>query len=450
MDKTRLQQLGGGVSGGEKARIVAMLVLFVLVLAAFIYLQGMRKPAAELEAPYWEPVTDSEPIPEVTRLPGAQVDPAQLARVADDRLETRVQRDAEAYQYLLRETRKLVPGDMELLGAQPPEYEKLLQDPAAFRGKAMVVKGTLEAIWVYRGNDEPEYRGLLRDRLGHLYFFTVIHPPEVIEGDVIKIEGFFFKLFAYQDDKQETLDNLPYIVGKTAVRSFLPWDPVTSVDPTLLEAVRDDSLRNMDVLEQEPLCHLLSYSLNVDTEAFAAAARQVRHADLMKDPGSLRGSAICLTGSFQLKWPKLLGPNGENPLGIRTVWHALLWQGGRHLTYLISAKPFPDWVQARDYVWVVGLFLKRHAWESKREGVVTGPVVIVQNIVPWEAPQRIIDPAVVLVVAGLVGFVLLGILVSVFVDRRSAREFRRRYLERQRQRLEKGGLASPHPPPGAP
>jgi len=437
-------------------RLIILAVVFVAAFSLFAWLRWME--SAPLEA---EPA-DAGVIPmeavEGIAPPGATIDHDLLAEVRDATESERVIREPQPFLHLLFEAGKLVAGDFRRMKAPFVDdalHERILAAPDAWRGRPLVAKArfsfaTEERIPLAEGGEQFRFwRGVAGDDLGRTWSFSVLEPPgDLAPGDVIRIEGFFFKKLALFDpvDSRQLIDPTLHLIGKRVVKSFLHMPSVRELSPAILSTLRDYEIQDRLDLPDEPLWHVLSYVDNTDADVLAAAAEEsvnresgealyVTSAALLKDPDRYRGEAVRLLGSMsrdQPPWPKDLGPDGENPLDIPVVWHSLLVHQGPTFTYLISKERPPGWTRGNPTVIVEGIFFKLFTYQAKNRQTVTCPLVVVKRFVPFTIESEALRSGISWALIGLSVPLVGGLLFWAMRDRKAAEELRHRRSARRR------------------
>jgi len=427
----------------DRARLIGMGVLLILVTGLFFWLRN--------ETPTPEPIEDPfRPALEENAPPAASVDQELLAQVQDGSDAQRVARESRPFLHLLMESGKLVPGDfrrMDTLALDSDRFEEVLADPASFRGRPVTARGffsfarerTVSLALDDSGGGQklPYFEGLVQDDLGRQYSFSILERPDGFQpGEVVKVPGFFFKRFRMQapDDPDRWIEPTLHIVGKKLVRSFYRMEPVTELSSSLLDTVRDYEISDQLEIPEEALYHVLSYVQNTDADELARQAGDRTAHELRKNPAEFRGERVRLLGTFHDSWPRHLGPEGENPLDLPVVWHGLLIHGGPTFTYLIGPEREPEWVRSNVNVIAEGVFLKRYAYQAKNGEIVPCPLIIVKRFVSYNVDTASVNNAFSMLLIGLAVLLLGWFGISVYTDRRSTAEYRRRFLERRRAR----------------
>lgn len=439
-----------------RSQLVIMAVLLLLVVGVYSWLRMGDQPtdtAMPIE-------TGSSPIDAENAPPAAHVDPELLAEVKDASEADRVVREPQPFLHVLLEAGKLVPGDFRRLGAQIVDdelYRRILDDPAPWRGKALVAKarfnfateekvplGERDSTGVER--EFRYWRGVATDDLGRAWSFSLLEEPlDLQPGDVIKIEGFFFKKLALfdPDDPNQLIDPTLHLIGKRVVKSFLRMPPVKEVSRALLATVRDYSIEDRLTLPEEPMWHLLSYVQNSDADALAQAAEleevdggqasYITNQALLQHPDEYRGEPVRLLGSVsdqQRPW----WHDDENPLDLPMIWHSLLVHNGPSFTYLISIDKPPEWVSGSATVLVEGVFFKLYTYQAINRQTVTCPVVIVKRFVPFRIGTDELKGNLSSILIAVSAPMIFGLLWLAMRDRKAAAALQEQQIARRRAR----------------
>lgn len=462
----KLPTRGGGRS--PKSQLLILSFLLIVVIGLFGWLK-LTEPANEANTPVDSPTT---PLEAENAPPAAAIDLDLLKEVRDATDAQRIVREPQPFLHVLLEAAKLVPGDFRRLHATIADdavYQQLLEQPDAWRGKAIVAKARFNFVTqetVPLGDRDSAgkemefryWRGVATDDLGRTWSFSLLEEPLGINpGDVIKIEGFFFKKLALfdPDHPSELIDPTAHLIGKRVIKSFLRMPPVQELSTALLSTVRDYTIEDRLTLPEEPLWHVLSYVQNVDADALAAAAEiesglgddatYLTNQALAKSPDEFRGQPVRLLGSVsdqQKPWFK----DDENPLDLPQVWHSLLVHNGPSFTYLISTERPPDWVAGRATVLVEGVFLKLYTYQAVNRQTVTCPVVVVKRFVPFTIATEGLRSSISWILIAVSAPIVIGVLLLAARDRKAAAALTEKQLERRRARraaAQDGGLARP-------
>ncbi len=392
------------------------------------------------------------------------IDFALLKEVKDATEAERIVREPQPFLHVLIEAGKLEPDDFTRLGAHVADealYRELLLHPDAWRGAPVSAKARFNFATeekVELGSRDPAgeelsfryWRGVATDDLGHIWSFSLLEEPTgLAAGDVIKIDGFFFKKLALFDRHypEELIDPTAHLVGKRIVKSFLPMAPVTELSSELLAAVRDDTLEERRALPDEPLWHLLSFVQQADAEWLAASAeeseaafdranpgaRDATYQALLREPAAHRGSPVRLVGAL-VDQPPPRSHDEENPLELPHVWHTFFVHGGPTFTYLVSAERPPDWAAGQAAVQVEGLFFKLHAYEARNDRVVTCPVLVVKRFVPLHIGIAELRSGVSWILITISAPLVAVMLLLAMRDRKAAAALQEARMARRRSR----------------
>jgi hypothetical protein len=446
LDKSKLRKIRS--AGSDKVRVISLSVLLLVVTG--IYLRTRFATPEHLEV---APQEAYRPASTVNAPPAAQIEPAFLKAVLDETESDHVTLEREPFLHLLMESGKLVPGDFQRMDTRnlgTELYDEVLSEPQRFRGQAFSARGFFtfsreQSIPLEEGNTPGlrYYQGLVQDDLGRQFSFSVLEPPDRVKpGQIVRIQGFFLKKYSmfHPDQPTEIIGPTLHVVGKRLVPSFYRMDPVHELSPALLSTVRDYELEDQLSLPTEVLYHTLSYVQNTPAEELAAVATDCTSFQLRTNPEEFRGAAVRVLGTFFETWPQHLGPSGENPLDMSTVWHGLLVHGGPSFSYLICTDREEDWVrEPNTNVIAEGVFLKRYSYQAKNGEPVTCPLLIVKRFVPFRVDSSGVNHLLQWVLYSLAAIFALWFLISVTSDRKSNEQFRRRLHERRKARVANTG-----------
>lgn len=447
----RLQLPGMGnkpAPHGDRNRLIAMVALFIVFFGAFIALRSnlARRSTGDERGRYLA----QEVAPPLDRVPAARVDPQQLAAVADGTRTEQIIREPEPYTHLLGEARKLTPGDLEALGLKPIDFEALARDPKAHRGQPFEVKGRLERIDVDKGDRFQEIRGWLVEPGGRRAAFTVTRESAVQVGDVVRLQGFFFKLAAIEISPGEYADGVPFLIGRQLTRAFLDLPPIQELADVPLYECTDYDVRDLVDLQEDILYYLLAWVRGLTPERAAELeVSDVSWSDLRREPDRWRGKAVRLLGRYAdgLEWQRTLGPDGENPLGTRVFYDGILvCQGDRPVRW-IGFDRIPDAALVDSKLMTVtGVFFKNYAWENGKKQLMQGPVLVPLRFDPYVIPPNKAMEQIGYIVAGMTGLMVLIFVISVFRDKKSSEAWRRDFLRRKKRSLERSLKQAAAPP----
>lgn len=453
---------GRGGPRTPRTQLVVLTFLLLVVIGLFGWLKLTEAPRDSTV-----PVDSATTPLEAENAPAAaQIDRELLQEVRDATAADRIVREPRPFLHVLFEAGKLVPGDFRRLKATLADdavYQQLLEQPGEWRGRAVVAKARFNFATAEKvplgdrdsaGNEMQfsYWRGVATDDLGRTWSFSLLEEPTGIgPGDVIKIEGFFFKKLALfdPDHPDELIDPTLHLIGKRVVKSFLRMPPVKQLSMALLSTVRDYTIEDRLTLPEEPLWHVMSFVQNIDADALAAAAEvgsglgeatYLTNQALTKSPDEYRGAPVRLLGSVsdqQKPWFR----DDENPLDLPQVWHSLLVHNGPSFSYLISPERPPEWITGQATVLVEGVFLKLHTYQAVNRQTVTCPVVVVKRFVPFRIETEGLRANISWILIGVSAPIVLGVLLLAARDRKAAAALQEKRLHRRKARRE-------GPPPG--
>ncbi|MHC4943116.1 MAG: flagellar basal body-associated FliL family protein [Planctomycetota bacterium] len=429
MDIEKLKNPRGVTSPKDSLRLTILIVLAIIVVIAYIYFDHQAKiqrQEAELD-----PDSFVE-VPDTLRIPGAKVDPARLAEVKDSEIAERVIKEKEPYLHLIQQAGRLVYGDMELLGVAKADLDEIRSNPPAFRGKPFEIKGSLQ-WWEEVKDKEKEfslYRGYITTPDDDYVYFTVLDIPyDIAIGEVIKLQGFFFKLYSFS------------LLGEdTRVTSFYKIDPVHELDMDLMDTVYDYDILDMaKPFEEKHLFHMLSYVQNLNEEKLSSIEfQEAIPTEIIKKPGDFRGKPVQIMGEIVLlPVERNLGPGGENPLGIKRCYHGILlnYRGGKFgFVYFLTLEK-PDWMQKKDLVYLRGFFMRNYAYRTQNENLQPAPLIIASEFEKFILPKDYTITYISIAILG--GTILLSIffLFQMFKDRRQNQQYREKFIARKKKQV---------------
>ncbi len=441
MDVSKIQKLATPTGPfSDRTRITLLVILTLVIIALFFYFQNLSmKQQQELDV---DPETLLDTPPAVREV-YAKVDPALLTSVRDGTPAERVVKESEPYSHLINEAAKLIPGDMELLDTKLADPKAILADPAAFRGKPLEIKGNIQYFGQDTFKNHTITNGYLTTLEGDTVYFTVLNMPEsFMYGGVMKLRGFFFKLFSFTlpDEMERISSNALFFVGNRLVPSFYSIDPVTSLDFDLLEVIADmDPESATRDFQEKQLYHLLSYVVNMDEET-KKGLEYIEKTPSEVIPRSFqnRGKPLDIVG--YVKWLRMrqLGPEGENPLGLKNVHHGVAanFRGGLSWCYFIAPE-LPEWLDINDFVHLKGIFFRNYIYTNQRGHPTQAPVLIITDIEEFVIPE---DESIAYLQAIFLGMavLMLGFFVLIlFRDRKKSKELHARFIEKKKKQLAK-------------
>jgi hypothetical protein len=166
-----------------------------------------------------------------------------LAQVRDDTPWVRSD-EADAWFHLWSVVAKTSPGELAAASVGRPGFVELFQQPRAFRGQVVSVRGTArQATYVEAAENDAGIKGYYRVVMWHergpaepIFVYALELPAGFPKGDDIRAEidatGLFFKRMVYPSQREGELRRAPAIVAQT-----LTWLSQTSET-----AVADNSM----------------------------------------------------------------------------------------------------------------------------------------------------------------------------------------------------------------
>jgi hypothetical protein len=441
----------------DRTRIIMMCVALLVVGGGYLWLRSQKLVATGSLDPNDIVAVPDDQMP-IQRIPSARVDGSRLEAVKDATLTDRLVREPEPYQHLLTEARKLTHGDLEALGMTPIDAAAVRADPAIHRGRPYFVRGILESIDVSFDPQFHEIRGVVKDLAGQRYAFSVLSEPEVGIGDVVKLEGYFFKLLAVETAPGEYDQDVIHLVGRRLLRSFFPLPPNEDLAKIPFYEARDADLAEQVEWPDDLIYQTLNWTRTLGKEKAAALeAETVDYAQLRKEPDRYRGKVVRVFGNFYLplEWQRRFGPEGENPLGHNLFTEGLLKLPHDRLYRWIGFEGVPrEHVSNSRLVALKGVFIKNVAWQNTRSDAISGPLLVVTGFEPFMLPDESSVKIIGYIVAGLTFICIALFMLGVFNDQRRAREFQKEYMRRKRRLFDHSqkvtstsGTGSGDPPP---
>lgn len=448
VDLSRIDKKIPSGPGSDKARIIFLVVITAIVVVAFFF---FRFQSAELAQENAAATTDHILAPPSRIEVSAKVDPALLVDVKDSTISERVVKEMDPFLHLIKQAAKLIPGDMELLNVSLCDPEALLADSAAFRGKPLSIKGNLQ--WWEKENfqDFQLYRGYLTTLKGESVYFTVLNmSDEVSIGDVVKLEGFFFKIFSFTLPGDGTrVSEAPFLVGRRLINSFYEMEPVNELDMDLLGTIYDYSLEDSSrEFQEKPLFHVLSYVHNMNDETFNSIDfPDTLASEILFRSSTFRGQPVKVAGHPIWTRTRMLGPGGENPIGIEKVFHGILLNHKGGFCYYI-ALDIPRWLSSdyKDLINIKGFFLRNYSYVTRKGTPQSAPVLVVGGFEKFVYPEDNTMAYVTFFIIGLTVLIVGFFFFTIFVDRKRSKEYRTRFIENKKKLLRRAlaGAASPN------
>ncbi|MBU0755958.1 MAG: hypothetical protein KJ645_12515 [Planctomycetes bacterium] len=441
LDIERLKNPRGVTSPRETLKLFVLAVLATIVVGAYFFFDyhaRMQREEAEID-----PESYME-VPAGKRQPGANIDFELLKEVRDDEIAERVVKEKEPFLHLVQQAARLVYGDMELLGLTRAVPEEIKADPAAHRGHPYEVIGTLSWLEEITDHDPALFRGFITTPDGEICYFTVLnHSYGIALGDVVKLQGFFFKIFSFNlPGDEERVSDAIFLIGKRLIPSFFEMAPVHELDMGLLDNIRDYDILDMakPPFEEKAFYHMLSYVSNLSEEERASLKYQeIIPPDILRKPFLFRGQPIQTLGEIVVPpMERDLGPKGENPLGIKRCYHGVLlnYSGGKFgFVYFLTLNK-PDWMVNKDLVYLRGIFLQNYAYRTQNENLQPAPLVVVTEFEKFVLPKDNTIAQISMVI--LAGTIVLSLffLFQIFKDRKYNRDYRDKFIARKKKQVQ--------------
>jgi hypothetical protein len=427
--------------GSDRVRIIFLVCITLIVVSAFVYFKYTSSSRQQDDTDTRESDYINAPPSRVEVY--ADVKPELLAEVRDGSVAERVVKEKDPFLHLLCQSAKLIPGDMELLGVESADPEAIREDPTAFRGKPLSIKGNLQWYESEHFEEFKFFRGYLTTLEGQYVYFTVLGmPDEFAIGDVVKLQGYFFKVFSFTLPGEETrVSDALFLVGRRLITSFYKMDPVHEIDQNLLDTIYDYTLEDSSKeFPEKPLYHLLSYVQNLDDEEIAKVEfQELLASELMQKAGKFRGKPVDIVGHPVWLRNNLLGPAGENPLsGVKKTNCGLLlnYKGGFCYFYALDV---PDWFSTdfKDLVHIKGFFFRNYSYTTRKGNPQSAPTVIVCDIEKFVYAEDNTMLYITFFVFGLTILIVGFFFITVFRDRKHNREYRTRFIEKKKELLKR-------------
>jgi hypothetical protein len=431
-------------------RIVFLLILLVAFGAGIvlIYQRGVQRSERMTEADkapkeeddFAPPLGDGTPV---------TLSPALVARI-DEEGPGRSRIDEAPYRELMsqvynRSSRFL----RERLGYAEADYDSLVKNPAAYRGKTLFVRGEL-VDFAERMLDKPigEYVrvhfGVIKDNQGNLFWFETLSFDEenILDvGQRVIAEGVFFKIFKYirvvggamvLKDLPEIVDNIPILVCRSVRRSYT-IDEVTTLDKELVRSAAWLEDADQEKLEVRPFYHLMGYMKNLTPDRIPK--KPFAYTDM-----SDRLLQPALLDRFRGEWVKVWGKLGpiykfqddENPAGITHHYRAYLKTSDQRLVEVILVEKPRGFEPYVDIVEVTGIFFKPRMWDSDGGQRVRAPVIVARSL-----HRKVFPPNVWRYIAiGLAVLFAGAVVMTTFViygERRAIKKHNEEFIRRRRE-----------------
>jgi len=435
---------GKGAPNAQRRMLFYSLVLIVAVVYYMLYGGGSEPEQASVPLPVPQQPKQAESL--------AKVDPEVLTGVRDTTRDDRALLEPAPLEHLMAQAGLLVYGDLEQFGLDRGDWIELTASAEERRGDPVYVIGTLK--WLEPVSDSRGYRvrAEIEDEDGRAWNAVVVTEPfELIPGDVVKAAGFFFKHYDMLRPDRSTSSG-PLIVGEELLRSAFRIEPVTALREDLFVRVRDYDMSEAGrPIDTPEFYELLSYvSTAPEEELFPPEVELVEYSatELHRHTDRHRGKRMRVSGLLAHAEKVLLGPRGENPLGIPHVWK--LWLSSYSgISLVFTFEDASDFVIREHVIDADGIFFRRYAYENQRGRPNIAAVVIARKVERYVHAEHPISPFLIWIILGVI--TIGGVLMWLGGKRDRASEIvaRKRRIQRQKKltRLP-GNLGGP--PPDAP
>ena len=205
------------------------------------------------------------------------------------------------------------------------------------------------------------------------------------------------------------------MIGEELLPSAFRLDPVTEIAPEMFRGVRDYDMEQASrPLDSLPFFQLLSYVANTPADEIFGPAeeREPMYASvLLKEQDEWRGKPVTVRGNLLHVQRSLLGPSGENPLGVPYVWDLWLLNRNGGPTHVVMLEEPVGLVGNRDMlVDVDGLFFRKQLYENANNQAMVASVLIGARAREFIIPEDEITPWIQRIVLGM-GLLLLTLIV---------------------------------------
>ncbi|PIE22411.1 MAG: hypothetical protein CSA62_12410 [Planctomycetota bacterium] len=424
--------------GGDGMRI-AILLLAALTLGAIVLGGDMFfAPMTAPKKPETAKIVHQVPIPDING--------KLLEQTKDATADQRFVLEPEIYEHLLVRSTDIAPGSLRALGMKESSYTvaQLRKQPERYRGKPIWFEGEIERLEQdtkrIPGLPNTRTRGLLRTDSGDPVFFTVVGDvsKQLTKGSYARVEGIFFKL---RDERfPERIDKAPFIVGMDLRASFRKWEPVKTLDPSILSKIHDTTPEEAAETEEIPLYHLISYAMNQPREgewkqAYPDLDAKASRAIMEQDGSVKRGAPFRLNAAlFQTHTVAA----EANPLGVDFWTKAWIEHPDIGTVQIqMPGRLEGEW-NMDDYVVVYGHFFKRTYYETLPKNgsrhFKMAPFFVADTMLHWRLKENANDATVKLIMTVVTIILILAMVMLVIRDSRSNHHVRDALIERRRQR----------------
>ena len=445
------------MSASEQKKIIVLGIFFGVLLTFFIlfFFQSFKPTKVEDR----QRTTEKEDWVDPRFFAEKEIElPQDLAmQIKESTPDEKVVKEREPFLYLFRAVQRASMEAMSQRGFAEVTPSQLKKEPASFRAKRVMLKGTLvqtlkESSFMIPGSKEREsyVEGRMVTEGEHVIFSLFDMPEEDLdEGDLVKIQGIFFKIYLIIDidsqGKQVTID-APYIIGKSLRRTYR-YVPATVLDPKIIDGTKDDTFQEVlrkypkdgsgkaeRVFETEEFFHILNYTRNLAPEDVKKLnPLPVTSRDLRNNPDQYRGKMVRFKCMIQAMWKV---PLSDNPSGASHFYYSLVSTGERVMvTVMFADRDKPKGVEILDYVEITGVFFKKYAFESEEQTIIINPLVIGKDIRRIIVKEPFVFRGVMLGISVVLIVAVFFFLAILFSDKKKNYQFRKLYLEKRKRHI---------------
>ena len=446
-----------GFSKHEKRRLLILtagtMVVGVAILAGLWKSRegAQNKPALGDELEFEE------------RVAAPQIDAGAIDKLVSDAApDERVILEGEALDTLGALVRNMTPGQYLALGLRdltPALTAELFEAPSRHRGQPFTLRGWVDSIRTRNRRGHPEHIARLRlegsgiEGEDYAYFVAQKIPEPLLEGDFVRIDGLFMKIFSDESQEESGLWlEGPLLVGRNAQRSVAAFGPVTRLDPRIYADVTDDDVLAEDgrpvdpktAIPYRPMWNLMAYARDLPegaidwsqaTKLDDAALRELAQSgqEHRLQPYTIPISQVQdARVKVAPENPARIAQYTEGWIGHPTWSNVIRFSG----PFQLRGAEVSDLIEAR------GFFLKNFSYVSKERGLRTAPYFVLTSmelVHPEPAPiyGKIVRGMFIGTLVFLAGFVIL-VLRSSKRSKALQADLLRRRQERRRKRTPQG------------
>ncbi len=447
----------GNFAAADKKKLIIMGVVLVLVTIGYIASLSTQGRYEQEEI-----ANEAQERPAVEEIFIPEFDFAALNGRIDDSSGGELRIEDSALDPLLEHVSLLTGTQydaLDTINLTQAVSEEFMADPAAVRGRALRLRGTIESLIErqYAGGKKKYFEGRLRLEDGTPAYFAVLRLPEDDEGPAtagsfVRINGLFMKV--HRAETESGWERGPFVVGRNSVFSFESVGTrVTSLPKSVMDLVEDDSAT--EGARGEPFSAywtMLAYARDlqegdIDWEA-APELNNTLLGELLADGQKFRAQPFRIPISVNMETRQLTIP--ENPARLETISQGWIgnqtWSAGNGLIKFNGAFPNPG-LKRKDLVTARGFFFRNHLYTPYKGGAAIAPLFVLAEIERF-IPEE--DPTVLNIFTGVViaTVALIGLLAFLLMrDKRKSQAMHEDLVRRRRERRARQG-SSGNPNPG--